>query len=358
MKKLVYFGIFVLGLISLFLIFSNRVKNYEINYEKSGFNIKESFKKSEKKYYFELSSKDEIYNFVINKKYSKKREIIEKIDLQEKDEVKCVNITVNNQETPYICNKNGLLIDAYLGGIKENQDDKKIKEVNKISIYKDGNYYLWNGYGLTNIIDNNDFNFLKKESYDNNLSYQFKEYLIIADYDSSREFSKFYIFNSKTNKISEFEFEYKISFSSYFMGDVDNAIYLFDKKNKVQYKINIGNKQKIEIVSNNEYANFYSDGWDTISLNKLVYNDLYFNKSNLVNYSLDNNKLYFNYINSKQKILLDEEEVSGIIRASGDDVYYLKKDTLYKYNYLNGKSKVMSYFEWNFSYNNKIFIFD
>lgn len=358
MKRLGYFALFIFGLIILFLFFSNRVKNYETTYEKDGYTIKESFKKSEKNYYFNLSSQDEKYSFVINKKYSKKREIVSKVNVKEEDEVKCVSITVDKQETPYICNNDGLITDAYFAGIEEEKEDKKIKEVNKIAIYEDGNYYLWNGYGITNIIDNENYNFLEKESYDNNLSYQFKEYLIVADYDASREFSKFYIFNANTKKITEFTFEYKISFSSYFMGDVDNAIYLFDKKNKVQYKITLGKKQKIEVISTNESADFYDDAWDTISLNKLVYSDLYFNKSNLVNYLLDDSKLYYNYIHSKQRVLIDQDDISGIIHINETDVYYLKKDTLYKYNYWHGKMKIMSYFEWNFSYNNKIFIFD
>lgn len=358
MKRLVYFGLFVLGLIILFLIFANRVKNYELLYEMNDYQIQESYNKKDKKYYFNLSFQDDKYDFAIDKKYSKKRRIIDKIDLIEEDNIKCVNITVDKYKTPYICKKDNVLMDAYLAGIKEETEDKLIKEVNKISIYEDGNYYLWNGYGLTSINDNKEYNFLAKESYDNNISYQYKEYLLIADYDASREFSKFYIFNSKDKKISEFEFEEKISFSSYFMGDVDNNIYLFDKKNKVQYKIRIGKKNSIEKVSTNEAANIYDDGWDTISLNKLVYNDIYFKNSNLVNYSLDDMKLYFNYIKSKQLILIDQDEISGIIHINNDDVYYLKKDTLYRYNYLSGKSKVMSYFEWNFSYNNKIFIFD
>lgn len=358
MKKLAGFVLFIIILIVLFLIFANRVKDYEIFYKKSGYDITETFNKDDNNYYFKLSANNEEYNFVINKKYSKKREIIDKINVIEEDNLKCVSINVNKQEVPYICNKDGKLIDSYLAGIKEQKEEKLIKEVNQISIYQNGNYYLWNGYGITDIINNEQYNFLDKESYDNNVSYKFKEYLLVADYDASREFSKFYIFNSKTKKVSEFEFDYKISWSSYFMGDMDDSVYLFDKKNKTQYKITLGKKPKIEIVSTSEAALFYKDKWDTISINKLVYNDLYFTKSNLVNYSLNEDKLYYNYFKSKQSIMFDQEDISSIIYVDDKDVYYLKKDSLYKYNPQDGKVKVMSYFEWNFSYKNKIFIFN
>ena len=66
---------------------------------------------------------------------------------------------------------------------------------------------------------------------------------------------------------------------------------------------------------------------------------------------------FFNYRKNEQLILIDQDDISGIIHIHDNDVYYLKKDTLYKYNYHNGKSKIMSYFEWNFSSSNKIFIF-
>ncbi len=357
MKRLVYFGLFILFLIILFLFFAYRVKNYEVAYEKDGYHVVEKFNKDENNYYFNLSVNDEVYDFVINKKYSKKRNIIDKINVVEDDNLKCISIKVGKIDAPYICSKSGSLQDGYLAGVNEEKEAKLQKEVNQISIYEEGNYYLWNGYGLTNIIDNKEYNFLDNESYDNNIAYHFKEYLLVADYDASREFNKFYIFNSKNNKIEEFEFEYKLSTSTYFMGDVGDDIYLFDKKNKIQYKINMKKSPRIDIVNEGEVGKFYDDAWDTISINKLVYNDVYFKKSNLVNYSLSDGRLYYNYLKSKQLVLIDTD-ISSIIYINDADVYYLKKDVLYRYNYITGKEKLMNYFEWNFSYNNKIFIFD
>lgn len=357
MKRLICFGVFILVLVILFFGFTYRVKNYELTYDMDDFNIYESFNKNDKKYYFKLISGDLEFDYVLDKKYSKKRRIVDKINVIEDDDTKCVSIKVDKVDSPYICIKDNEFMDSYLAGIKEYDDAIKQKEVNQIAIYKLGNYYLWNGYGLTDIIENKEYNFLKNESYDNNISYRYKEYLIIADYDSTREFSKFYIFNSKTKKIEEFEFEFKLSTSTYFMGDINDYIYLFDKKNKVQYRMKIGKKNNIEVTSKGEAAFYYDDKDDTISINKLVYNDVYFNKSNLVNYSLNEDKLYYNYQKSNQLILIDSD-VSSIIYISDNDVYYLKKDVLYSYNYLTGKTKIMDYFEWNFSYNNKIFIFD
>ncbi len=357
MKRLIGFCVFVILLIVLFLFFSFRTKDYEVNYEYNGFNINEKYVKEEGNYYFTLEKDKYSYDFVIEHKYSKKRKIINKLNEEDKNNYKCVSIKVFDYNTQYICSDGSKYVDGY-SLLNDNSDaSTPIKTVNKINIYNDDyNYYIWNGYGLTNIISDEKYNFLKKESYDNNLSYQLGKYLIIGDYDATREFSKFYIFNSEDKSISEWNFEDKISFNSYFMGDMDNNIYLFDKKNKIQYKINI-DKKTINTTSDAEAALIYKDKWDLIGINKLVYNNTNFEHTNLVNYSIKDNNVYYNYINSNKKILFDHDNISAYVLINGSDAFYLKGDTLYKYNTNSGKTKLLSYFEWNFSFSNKIFIF-
>lgn len=358
MKKLVGFCIFVVILVGIFLIFLLKSKDYDVEYSSNGYDIYEKFVKDEGTYYFKISKDDYKYDFVVEHNYSNKRKIVHKINEQEKDDYKCISINVFNYDTPLICNNIQEYQDAYSLKISDNDSKDPIRTINKISIYnEDYDYYIWNGYGVTDIKNDKKYNFLKKESYDNNLSYQMENYLLIADYDSSREFSKFYIFNYEDKSINEWEFDSKISFNSYFMGDYDNYIYLFDKKNKVQYKLDII-KQTMSVSSDSEAAVYYNDKLDLIGINKLVYNSIYFVKTDIVNYSINDDKLYFNYKLSNKNILFDEENISGYVAIQDKDAFYLKKDTLYKYNIDTGKTKLLSYFEWNFSYNNKIFIFN
>ncbi len=359
MKRLVGFFIFVIILVFLFLLFSKRTKNYELSYIDNDFQIKERFVKEEKQYYFNISRENFNYDFVINHKYSTKRKIVKKINEIDKDDYKCISIQVFDYETPYICNKNDEYVDAFSLGIKDSvQEDKEIKNVDKIAVFNNKyEYYIWNGYGISSILDNKEYKFLKKESYDNNLSYKMGNYLIFADYDSTREFNKFFVFNCETKKVTEWNFEESISFNSYFMGDKDGYIYLFDKKNKIQYKLNV-EKETISITSDNEGALFFDNEWDTIGLNKLVYNNVYFKDTNMINYSINGDKVYYNYQGSDKNILFDQDEKLTYVDIQNNDAFYLKKDTLYKYNIDEGKTKLLSYFEWNFSYSNKIFIFD
>jgi len=357
MKRLVGFCLFIIVLICLFLLFSKRTKDYELDYEEDGYTITEKFVKEDKNYYFNLGKDGRTFDFVVNHKYSTKRRIVSKVDEVSKDDYTCVSIKVFKESLPYVCTKDGNYVDGYVANVVSKDEEKVLKNISKIAVYnEDYDYYIWNGYGISSILDNKEYNFLKNESYDNNLSYQLGSYLLIADYDSTREFSKFYVFNQKEKKISEWAFDYKISFNSYFMGDVDGFIYLFDKKNKVQYKLNV-EKASITITSDNEGALYYNNLWDTIGLNKLVYNNIYFEGTRLINYSIKDNKVYYNYQLSDKHILFDEVEIDAFVDIHENDVFYLKKDTLLRYNIKTGITKLLSYFEWNFSSSNKIFIF-
>lgn len=357
MKRLIGFCVFVIILIGVFLYFSLRTKDYEVEYNHNGYDIFEKYDKERNKYYFKISKDELSYDFVIEHKYSKSRRIVKSINEQSSDSYKCVSIKVFDYDTPLVCSNGEEYRDAFC--LKDSGDNEQIiKTVNKVSIYnEDYDYYIWNGYGITNILTEEKYNFLKKESYDNNLSYQLGNYLIVADYDSSREFNKFYLYNNETKKVTEWNFDYKISFNSYFMGDVDNCAYLFDQKNKVQYKLNLQD-QVITITSDSEGALYYKNDWDLIAINKLVYSNIYFEKSNLINYSIKDDKVYFNYQDSNKNVLFDEKDISEYVSIKDNNAFYLKKDTLYKYDVNNGRTKLLSYFEWNFSYSNKIFIFD
>lgn len=358
MKKLVGFCVFVIVLIGLFLYFSLRTKDYETKYNLNGFEILEKFVKDEENYYFKLSKDNITYDFVLSHKYSKKRKVVKSLNEQENNGYKCVSFKAFDELLPYQCYKDGKYVDGYsLDVVDDNSSPDILRTVNKISVYnEDYDYYIWNGYGITSILDQKEYNFLKKESYDNNLSYQMGNYLIVADYDATREFSKFYVFNYSDKSIKEWEFDEKIAFNSYFMGDVDNCIYLFDKKNKVQYKLNV-EKELVSTTSDAEGALYYKDKWDVIGVNKLVYNNVYFEKNSLINFSINANQVYYNYKDSNNKILFDHDDINAYVKIDLDDAFYLKKDSLYKYNIATGKTKLLSYFEWNFSYSNKIFIF-
>ena len=68
------------------------------------------------------------------------------------------------------------------------------------------------------------------------------------------------------------------------------------------------------------------------------------------------NKLYFNIMNSSIDVLITED-INDILFTNEEFVYYIYKDSLYRYSYKDGLELLLKNFEWNFSYLNKIFVF-
>ena len=49
-------------------------------------------------------------------------------------------------------------------------------------------------------------------------------------------------------------------------------------------------------------------------------------------------------------------DVTRLVRINDKDIFYLKNDTLYHFDDINGEEKLVTHSEWNFNYNNMIFI--
>ena len=57
-------------------------------------------------------------------------------------------------------------------------------------------------------------------------------------------------------------------------------------------------------------------------------------------------------------MLVTKYTVTDIVQVSDDVVYYLVEDSVYKYKYNGKEEKLLTNFDWQFSYKNKIYIFD
>lgn len=358
MKKLLFLVIFIVLVIVGYIILVNKPKDYEITYKINKYEIVEKYDKSDEVYYFTLIDNKDEYNYVIYKNYTSSRKIVKDIKLKEKDGAKCFSLVIKGQKELYTCMKDNVYMDPFVSGIEKGDEEKQVKTYKKISIYNDNyNYYIWNGYGITDILNKKEYKFLKKESYDNLLSYKLGDKIIFADYNQSREFNKFFIFDSENKKIDTWDLDIKISFNSYFMGDVDNYIYLFDKKKKVQYKLDI-DKYKYTITSDSYGGVFFDKEWTNVTYNSLVYNEKKFNMNPVINYFVNSEKLYYKIKYSENKVLSSNKKIDSVIYVDNNAIYYLAEDDLYRYSILKGEEKLLTNFEWNFSSKNKIFIFD
>lgn len=357
MKKLALFISFIVIIFILFLVFTNNSRNYSVTYKIDNYDIEEVYHKDEKYYSFIISNEDKRFNFVYESDYRSDRKIVENLDVINNDNIFCIKPEVLKMNFNYVCYTDKY-VDEYVAGINDNEESKIIGTVSNIEVYnKDNTYYIWNGKGFTDILNDNKYNFLKKESYDNSLSFQGEDYIIVADYDQTREYNKFYIFDYNKKKIEEWDIKYNINTDSYFMGNVEGNLYLFDRKNSIQYKLDIKNK-KIDKISNKENGEYYNKEWKKISLNELKYYDKTMSDDNLYDYLLINNKLYLNIDNSENNILVSDKDIDTIITVNNNKVYYMVDESIYSYKYGEGEKLLLINFEWNFSYKNKIFIFN
>ncbi len=367
MKKIyILISIFILSFM-VFLLILYLPKNYKLTYKINNFQITESYSLEKQLYQFIINDNDKSYPLLLLGKYHRNRKIIQKISEIGSNDENCLIITIANNIHP-ICYKDDKLVDYRLLSqeIKDQfKDDtsysNEIKnEYNNTNIYnyyaKD--FYIWNykGYDFLNENEHKTINLLDEDNYNNNLVFKNNRYLITPNYDEQYYFTKYMIIDHEKTELFELEFNKEIAYNSYYLGEHKNNIYLVDKKNKKEYKINIKKESISEIGNANKKGTIYTGKWENISLNKLVNNEYTFSEKIIYDYKIINEHLYLDIDNNL--ILITNNKVKYIVYIDQDEVYYLAKDVLYIYTPKIGEVKLLENSEWNFNYKNTIFIFD
>ena len=357
MKKLVLLsGIFAL-IVLVVLLVSSKERDYILTYDFNGYSITESYDLY--KYKFNVKNDDIDVDFAYEHKYTTKRKLVKELSCEKNEqEYNECKINVFN-ETRTLKVKDNKLYSVFYGNNPGSNEDV-LESIDNIKVYdKSFTPLVWNSHGFKDIFNNKEYNFIDKEQYDNPLTYQYNQYLLVPDYNQSRTFNIFYVIDTKKQKLEKWKLSVKLSFDSYFLGDKDGLIYLFDKENKKEYSISI-DKRKITKVSNNNGGFVYNGKLMNYSLDDLKYKDLAFDNNEIYNYHIKDNKLYYNYYGSTKDIEvfdnLKAEKMIGVDKEN-DNVFLLSGDTIYHSNSSGVYHKLISYFEWNFSTNNKVFLF-
>lgn len=367
MKKYICLSIIVLSLFIVYLFIYFLPRNYEIVYTVDNFNIKEKHNKINKYYFYEISDKDNNFEYSFYSKYYVKRKRLTNIKVIDNKDYYCIVPSIMEEKSVPLCIKDKQVMDYYLIDDEEinkyknniNNYDKEYKKI-KINNYYNSTFAIWNYKGLyyLNEKDNMDIKLFIKDVYSDDLSVLVDNVLFIPNYNMQYVFNEIYLVNMIDGTVDTFKIDYEISYDSYILGIKDKVLYLVDKKNKKEYKINI-KKKKIEIIGSEEITGkIFKDKWKDISINKLSKEIHTFSKENIYNYELDENKLYLKYKNGHNKILINEKENIKILSTTKSTLLYLINDELYAYSPLYGNKLLMKYFEWNFNYNNKVFIYN
>ena len=353
MKKL---GVVIIALIlifTLFLFFYFKKTNYEIEYNVDKVNIKEVYNKEANNYLFVFNYKNQDYAFLTKDKYSNKRKLIKKIDIEENETTTCLKIKSDTIKTFTVCRD----LNEQISSKMEVPKEKETYNYANITYYdlNQKKYLLWNYHNFIylNNKSSKEIKILDKDEYNLNLVTTYKNYLVVANKDSSYTFNKIYLINSENGKLEEINLRYDLYYNdTYFLGSYKNNLYLYDKKQEQEYYLNM-KKGKIYKTNNKVLIN---NKWEDISTYKLKNNEGVFKSLNGDNYQLINNKLYATFAN--YQIRVSDLDVKAIIKSDEVNVYFLSANTLYYYNPYTGIKKLMSYPEWDFNYQNMIYIFD
>lgn len=382
MKKTIEFGIFlfiVLLIYQFVVIFleNNHIVKYDITINDEKYIIEEEYVKNKNinGYYLTLKSEDnDIYTFFVDNKYNKQKKIVKDIKVFEKDGYKCLYPVVpkKDKNLEILCSKKHQIYSAaslykkvnMKEFISEFEDTDKYIEDNKTPDSMQSTYFYSN-----NIFENEYYALYKYKSlylynrekksfyqslypsdvYDNSLAAFIDYYYICPEYNSGDTTDNFIMVNIKTgnkrNNFSEFSINYK---KSYPLGIVDNKFYFMDLSSKTEYSFNTKGSMEVEGTTNNKYKYYNQGVWEDKTITEFETQKIKFNteidmkkhidydeiyETDKFYYIIKDNKVYKVYKNNyDSKIYLFSIKEHSNVFASGDNLYYISGNTIYKYD--------------------------
>ena len=391
MKNIIKLLIFILIMIFIVCnVYKIFIKERYTTYKIDNYSIEEHYYLTDYHYYdIVIKNKNNKYVYTLKQNFHKKNKIIKNINTYKSNDVVCIIPEYKKEiQNEIYCNKNNQQASNYY--LLKNKDFKQIinkakkyniilpsnsdtkykyKQINtyRKNIEDNTKYILWNYKGIY-IASNSDtkyVQFFDYDLYDNIMSTVVGDYYVLFENSSVKGIEKIYYYNLKKEKLKIYKPKEIISKDSYINGVVDNYIYVTDKRNKKQYKINI-KQEKIEEIDNNQTNYIVYENGKIRSLNKsdfFIENQLYDNKLKKTDsiesrkegnyyYYLDNNTMYKSLKNSKNKEVLFSLE--GIVDwyLNRSEIVLISSNTLYSYNDIQGLRKIITSNELIYNYKN------
>ena len=352
MKKHVVLVILLIILFAIFIYFYLREVSYEVEYNIAEYTVNERYDKNLKTYYFTITKDNLTFELVSLDKYTNKRKLITDISLADTEDT-CLNIKTSKIKLYDICygNDTYYMANAFNEAEFTKKDSYENIDINELD---DKTYLLWNYHDFLYLSpqSHDKITLFSKDIYNLSLTYAYDNYLLIPDYMADYIFDKFYVINTNNAKTSTIDLRFPVYFDSYFLGNNQDKIYLYDLKATQEYYIDLKKseiyKNKNEILVNNE--------WTHVSNQNFQSNHPTFSENLPFEIILEENSLYLQI--NDTKIKLTNRPVKTIVKTAGLDIYYIADDILYKYNPYEGEVALLRYSEWNFNYQNMVFIFD
>lgn len=340
---------------SFFLYIYLKPISYETEYTVNDIKIKEKYDSSKKYYSFDIYYGELDFNIISFSKYTTKRRLIDDIDISNYNVRTCTNI--KNSKIPLydVCFKDNNYLTNYIDSEASFNNNSTYENI-IVNELNDKKYLLWNyrEFIYLNGKKTSKIDLFDNDIYNLALNYQFDKYLLLPDYDQEHQFDKLNVVDINNGKVSTIKLRFPVYFDSYFLGNDNNKVYLYDTKEGQEYYIDI-KKEDIYKTSNKIYN---INKWEKVSEQKLKNSKMTFTYEKVIDFVLEDNKLYMVNTLTNQRLLVTEQNVDKIIKSNNNEVYYLVIDTLYYFNPNTGFKKLIKYSEWEFNNQNMIFIFD
>lgn len=399
-KIIVIFIILIIFMRVSYLFLRKEFSNdYKIKYNEYEIQVEEFYKQSDKdnlySYIFNIDVENVEYQFQIFNKFNKRENIIKKIyyysDVDYKcifpvfeDNIQYVDVTcVYNDEYIYYHNilNPSEKLEEFVNSIKEYNSynyNQKVDYIDNDNISFNSNYnaigILTNYKGYYDLKTKEKIQLFTNDVYSQPISTFVNEYYIVADYNQTYEFDKIFVIDITNGKKREIVCYPKISFDSYIQGSIDNFIYLYDRKNKKQYKIDV-QKLTVEVIGDSEKGVkiYKKSGWDIesssdCSNNTILFDDIYtaditdstYEKIDKVGINLGNyyfykkeNEIYNVYKSTLQdknkKTYIFSTKTIDRIRYHYDKIFYIDEDTLKVYSDEIGETTILKFNELKFN---------
>lgn len=397
-KKAVSFSIILLILALGYQFLVTFIKDsHNVSYiiEKEGkYNIEEHYIKSSNDDYYiiKINKDDESFVFDVDNTFNKQKEIVKDLLTYNDEDISCVALVYSKGSSLPLCKTNdkvvayqavkdnpklveylktipNLIENKYPTSSEQRKEEKLIInkdfiEENEIIVTYDYKRLLFNKND-----DTDSFTFSVSDIYENNLGSKVGNYYLIPKYTSSASISTFYKYNIINKSIENLDLGFSLSKQSYINGVYNNSLYIFDKSNLTQYQID-PEKETIRIVGNEdkEGINIVNGKEEAISvydLNKenviFTYDESAYESFNCDNLYTNNNryaicrkgndfyKIYKDF--EESYIYLFSEENVKDLKLVNNYIYYMKNDTIYRYNDY-GNLPIITSNEFNYNYKN------
>ncbi len=320
--------IIVLGsLLFWFLRTYNGEKSYQYTYYNNNIKVVEEYDKENKLYKFN------VHGFIFNLKqeYKNKRKLVSGVEINGN----CIKIE-GFLDFHELCKKK-----IYYTKHTLKEDSKKIDTYKGINIYNlDKNtYYLWNykGFEVINKTNKNTVNLLSKDVYNPELIKIISDYIFVPNYDQEYYFNSYYLVDTDNYKAKKKSMKHEYSYELVYIHEEKDKIVLYDKKEEKEYEL-----EYEKGISKYNVGKKYTNKELSTTLNKVEY---YIVRDNSLIYKLGDYEL-----------VIMEDFTGSIVSNKGVEVYFIIKDSLYKFDLNKGFSKIFSNKEWEFNYKNLIYI--